>query len=813
MESSATPPHSTPSNQDPSLVALTVPAHMPLHHGGSPLGLPGAEDDSFQSMDLDDASAVSDGGSDAGGGGGGGGSGMAIAHGVMPADSESSESVDGGDTVVLEDASSEESLPLAGPSTNNTLILHSPTPTPHTTLLLPPATTPTPPPIPPPTSFSLSTSITLSTLTSTALAIRPRYKQLPPELLSHVLRFAYMNSRRQFLNNALVARHWAESALPILWERIAPRSNFPLAVVLRALDRIHRTLTSSQQLFSYASFPRAVSIQLHLRNNAETLETSHMRRLTDEFIRVVEVIPPLLTHLTKLRDLGITFRIEEISAPLQASATTFLERFLFTVPRPERALWFKLAGIAVLDAQCKSLADRFGRVLTDFHLTKCVGCSERGLRYLLERCEGVGSLALYVPTVQGSLLGTISRSNRRLQDLWLDLPMEEGGGGGFAAWGGGGGAVTGEGVDTFCNDLRLLLRSSPRLRRLRLRGVPLTSEKADEMLRIIGEEGRGITSLSVLVWPPESMGSGVRDVKFTRLTKLIVSSNSRLSNEFLMSVSRCCPVLSVVDAGRTRIDDAVVESLVRNCRIEVLDVSRCAGVTGRSLWSIAEFATRIRSLDVSFCGRVVGGPGGGAGAGGVGGGGGGGGGADLRFFVWLAVRRGRGLERFGCDFWEDGEGGGGGGGGGGGQIGGPGGGGGVGGVGAVGGAVGAGPAVFTFGAPAAQHNTEPWSKTLFARFGSYGPDSTTSSSSSLSTHHLIHGSKKHLSLKAIKADFEDWWVRQERGGGRGMGDEGVGRGPGDERWERRVREWGERVRGLGRDGGWGGGGGAGSGGW
>lgn len=47
--------------------------------------------------------------------------------------------------------------------------------------------------------------------------------RLPPEILSHVLRYAYANSRRQFLNNALVNKEWAACALPVLWERIAPR--------------------------------------------------------------------------------------------------------------------------------------------------------------------------------------------------------------------------------------------------------------------------------------------------------------------------------------------------------------------------------------------------------------------------------------------------------------------------------------------------------------------------------------------------------------------------------------------------------------
>lgn len=78
-------------------------------------------------------------------------------------------------------------------------------------------------------------------------------------------------------------------------------------------------------------------------------------------------------------------RIDEISPQIQATATAFLER-LATVPPPERTMWLKLAGMALLDSQCAALADRFGHVMTDFHLTKCMGCTAGGLRHFLEVC-------------------------------------------------------------------------------------------------------------------------------------------------------------------------------------------------------------------------------------------------------------------------------------------------------------------------------------------------------------------------------------------------------------------------------------------
>ncbi|KAJ3047046.1 hypothetical protein HK097_000278, partial [Rhizophlyctis rosea] len=529
-------------------------------------------------------------------------------------DVESEPGVRVGRRIFDDSSSEEESEEPSRPTSNNSPIAgehtqpYKPSQNANSsTLLLRPATTPTPPPIPPPAATPTAYSPPPPPTSTKRRALR-----LPPELLSHVLKFAYMNSRRQFVNHALVARHWAESALPILWERIAPR--------------------------------RAVHIQLHLRNSQSFMDTTNGKKIMEEFMRVVELIPPTLKTLPKLRDLGLTYRIEEVTASLQASATTFLERFIIAAPRPERALWLKLAGIAVLDAQCKSLADKFSTVVTDFHLTKCVGITESGLRYFLERCNGVGSLALYVPDLRGSVLDAIALRCESLMDLWLDLPMEEGNGGnGLGLLGAGGlaGGIGEAGVGTFTEDLKRLLKRNRKLRRLRLRGVPLGSEGADEMLRVIGEEGRGITSLSVLVWPPESMGAGISNVSFSGLTKLIVSSNSRLSTDFLMAVSRNCPVLTTVDAGRTRIDDACVESFLKNCPVEVLDLSRCVNISGRSVTAVADWGYRLRVVDFSYCGKVVG----------VG--------MDLRGLVWCCVKRGveGGVEKFGCDFWPGDEGG------------------------------------------------------------------------------------------------------------------------------------------------------------
>ncbi|RKO91531.1 hypothetical protein BDK51DRAFT_28603 [Blyttiomyces helicus] len=403
-----------------------------------------------------------------------------------------------------------------------------------------------------------------------AFPLKRRTLRLPPEILGCVLKFAYQNSRRQFLNNALVCKVWASSALPVLWERIAPR--------------------------------RGIAIQLHLKNN-ETMQ----RRTLDDFQRVVEwkagerialvkssmetgflypipparqqIVPSIIKALPKIKDLGITLRVEEATVQLQASATAFLER-LVRVSSPSKTLWLKLAGLVVLDSECAALAERFAS----------------GLRYFLQRAPKLQSLALYIPSLQDQLLGTIAHFNHQLQDLWLDLPMEEGG------------APIGdtEGLRNFCADLRLLLRQSSKLRRLRLRGVPLPPDRAQQMLEVISTEGTEIRSLSILVWPPTAMGSGIERVSFSSLSKLIISSNSRLSADFILAVARSCPLLAVLDAGRTRIDDTCIAELALRCRnLETLDVSRCTLPTTASLERLATHSSRLRTLDVSYCPKIL----------------------------------------------------------------------------------------------------------------------------------------------------------------------------------------------------------------
>ncbi|TPX57067.1 hypothetical protein PhCBS80983_g04107 [Powellomyces hirtus] len=413
--------------------------------------------------------------------------------------------------------------------------------------------------------------------------------RLPPEILTHVLRYAYTNSRRQFLNNALVDREWAACALPVLWERIAPRSNFPLALIVRSLDKLWRTLSRPGQSHDYASFPRAVAIQLHLKNN-EFIS----RRSTDDFARIVELVPGIIKYFPKVRDLGLTLRVEEVTIPLQATATAFLERLIRITP-PSFSLWLKLAGIAVLDSQCAALAEKFGPVLTDLHLTKCMGCTAFGLKYLLKRSPRLQSLALYIPSLHDQLLGTIAEHNNQLMDLWLDLPMEEGAQPNDL-----------ESLRHFCDDLRVLMQRSKRLRRLRLRGVPLNAERAQQMLSTVATEGKELRSLSVLVWPPVTMGREVRSVAFTHLNKLIISSNNRLSNDFIIAVARSCPKLTYLDAGRTRIDDTCVHELAARCpNLEFFDMSRCPNPTIHGLSSLARHARNLEELDVSFCPKIL----------------------------------------------------------------------------------------------------------------------------------------------------------------------------------------------------------------
>ncbi|KNC96649.1 uncharacterized protein SPPG_07862 [Spizellomyces punctatus DAOM BR117] len=416
-----------------------------------------------------------------------------------------------------------------------------------------------------------------------------RALRLPPEILTHVLRFAYTNSRRQFLNNALVNKEWAACALPVLWERIAPRSNFPLGLIVRSLDRLWRTLSMPNTSHDYASFPRAVAIQLHLKNNEFV-----SRRVVEEFSRIVELVPGIIKCFPKVKDLGLTLRVEEATIPLQATATAFLERLIRVTP-PSTSLWLKLAGVAVLDSQCAALAERFGNVITDFHLTKCMGCTASGLRYFLKRAPRLQSLALYIPSLHDQLLGTIAEHNNQLMDLWLDLPMEEGAQ-----------PNDEESLRTFCTDLRLLMQRSSRLRRLRLRGVPLAPDRAHQMLQTVSEEGRELRSLSVLVWPPAPMGMDINTVTFVNLNKLIISSNSRLANDFIVAVARSCPNLSYLDAGRTRIDDMCVTELASRCPyLEFFDISRCASPTVQCLTSLARYAKNLAEFDVSFCPKVL----------------------------------------------------------------------------------------------------------------------------------------------------------------------------------------------------------------
>ncbi|KAJ3149844.1 hypothetical protein HDU86_006800 [Geranomyces michiganensis] len=484
-----------------------------------------------------------------------------------------------------------EPAELAAPSTTS---LWSHSPSPHYTGPAPP-----PPPDRPPfvvpifddsgddADSAIPTAATFSN-SSAAQPIRRRFR-LPPEILTHILRYAYTNSRRQFLNNALVDKEWASCALPVLWERIAPRSNFPLALIVRSLDKLWKTLSRSGQSHDYASFPRAVAIQLHLKNNEFV-----SRRSTDDFARIVELVPGIIKYFPKVRDLGLTLRVEEISISLQATATAFLERLIRIAP-PSASLWLKLAGIAVLDSQCAALAERFGPVLTDLHLTKCMGCTAFGLKYLLKRAPKLQSLALYIPSLHDQLIGTIAQHNNQLMDLWLDLPMEEGA------------QVNDlESLRHFCEDLHTLMLRSKKLRRLRLRGVPLNSERAHQMLSTVAAEGKDLRSLSVLVWPPVAMGREISTVAFIRLTKLIVSSNNRLSNDFLVAVARSCPKLTYLDAGRTRIDDTCVHEIAARCPLlETLDISRCANPTILALSSLARHAHNLAELDVSFCPKIL----------------------------------------------------------------------------------------------------------------------------------------------------------------------------------------------------------------
>ncbi|KAJ3169470.1 hypothetical protein HDU88_000659 [Geranomyces variabilis] len=484
-----------------------------------------------------------------------------------------------------------EPAELAAPSTTS---LWSHSPSPHYAGPVPP-----PPPNRPPFVVPIfddsgddadpttPTAVT-SSRPPTAQPVRRRFR-LPPEILTHILRYAYTNSRRQFLNNALVDKEWASCALPVLWERIAPRSNFPLALIVRSLDKLWKTLSRTGQSHDYASFPRAVAIQLHLKNNEFV-----SRRSTDDFARIVELVPGIIKYFPKVRDLGLTLRVEEISISLQATATAFLERLIRIAP-PSASLWLKLAGIAVLDSQCAALAERFGPVLTDLHLTKCMGCTAFGLKYLLKRAPKLQSLALYIPSLHDQLIGTIAQHNNQLMDLWLDLPMEEGA------------QVNDlESLRHFCEDLHTLMLRSKKLRRLRLRGVPLNSERAHQMLSTVAAEGKDLRSLSVLVWPPVAMGREISTVAFVRLTKLIVSSNNRLSNDFLIAVARSCPKLTYLDAGRTRIDDTCVHEIAARCPLlETLDVSRCANPTILGLSSLARHAHNLTELDVSFCPKIL----------------------------------------------------------------------------------------------------------------------------------------------------------------------------------------------------------------
>lgn len=181
-------------------------------------------------------------------------------------------------------------------------------------------------------------------------------------------------------------------------------------------------------------------------------------------------------------------------------------------------------------------------------------------------------------------------------DLWLDLPMEDG-------------ALPNElseSLRNFCMDLRALMKGSNRLRRLRLRGVPLAPDRAHQMLQTVGEEGKELRSLSVLVWPPVQMGVGIASVSFTSLNKLIISSNSKLSNDFIVAVAKCCPQLAYVDAGRTKIDDMSIMELASRCPLlEFIDISRCSNPTVYCLFNLARHAKNLVEFDVSFSPKIL----------------------------------------------------------------------------------------------------------------------------------------------------------------------------------------------------------------
>lgn len=410
----------------------------------------------------------------------------------------------------------------------------------------------------------------------------------PPEILSMILQYAFHQSRRHFRKYSTVSRQWAHCSLPILYERISPRINFPLHFTLRSLNRLYDTINSPTFL-DYKRFTKQLILQLYLKNSSRNTAL-----LIDEFQRTIDKLADLIRMFPNLQELGITLRIDTVTIPLQAAATAFLER-LSTLKSPSTSLWIKLAGIAVLDSQCISIANSFGPVITDFHLTKCMSCTATGLRHFLEKSPKLQSLALYVPSLHGQLLGSIAEYNKELMDLWLDLPMEEN-------------SVVNPNdmLPNFCDDLDKLLVKLKSLRRLRLRGIPLNEFDAQKMVQIIAENSSELQSLSMLVWPPVSFGDNIDAVSFTNLTKLIISSNSRMSTSFILAIAKGSTKLNFLDAGRTKIDDACIQEFCKNCpNLESIDISRCTLPTMNSILSIAEHLPLIRELDISYTPRIL----------------------------------------------------------------------------------------------------------------------------------------------------------------------------------------------------------------
>ncbi|KAJ3178108.1 hypothetical protein HDU85_005633 [Gaertneriomyces sp. JEL0708] len=324
--------------------------------------------------------------------------------------------------------------------------------------------------------------------------------------------------------------------------------------------------------YPYRRYVRSINVVFSVRDE----------RRTPEVVHALEVLYPVIVSVPPLRELGLTLRIDDVSPYLQAAATAFLERLIRQVETPA-VLHLKLAGISLLNSQIVGLGRRFGSVCADLHLTKCWDVGLPGVKNFLELAPKLTSLALYVPTITESLLGTIAESNHLLVDLWLDLPMDE---------------RPLFPLEDFADELSSLLTNAPHLRRLRLRGIPQSDEKASQALRALSQHSHNLRSLSILFWPPAEMGDGIDTVSFTHLNKLILSSNSKLSDDYIATVVRHCPSLAFLDVSRTKISDRTLALLPQHCpSLHHLDISRCALVSFASLIAIAQLG--LTHVDIS----------------------------------------------------------------------------------------------------------------------------------------------------------------------------------------------------------------------